>query len=200
MAGRREQDAAGIVTGVATALLTRRKKASAYELVAEALGGALGGGIGSRLLDFFEPAIHSYRNVVHSVAFAGTVTVKGTKRAARPQARLRAQADEFAERRTWHHGLFEWMVLWLAETACRVATGFIAGAIPGYLSHLALDAKTPRGIPLLSLASRNGDSGSDAHARCVRASGTVPSSRGMGCRTYEFNSPGGRDPLHPPHR
>jgi len=44
------------------------------------------------------------------------VTVKGTKRAARLQARLRAQADEFAERRTRSQGLFDWIVLWLAET------------------------------------------------------------------------------------
>ena len=150
MAGRREHDAAGVVTGVATALLTTRRKASAYELVAEALGGAFGGRFGSRIPDVLEPAVHSYhRNVAHSVTFATAVTVKGKKRAARMQARLRAQADEYAERRAASGDWFEQIVLWIAETACRVA-GFVAGVIPGYLSHLVLDAGTPRGIPLLS--------------------------------------------------
>jgi membrane-bound metal-dependent hydrolase YbcI (DUF457 family) len=37
-----------------------------------------------------------------------------------------------------------------ALSAATTAPKAVAGVIPGYLSHLMLDAGTPRGIPLLS--------------------------------------------------
>jgi hypothetical protein len=42
------------------------------------------------------------------------------------------------------------IVYFLAELFWRLLAGFAAGFIGGYISHLTLDALTPRGLPLLS--------------------------------------------------
>ena len=153
MAGRREHDVAGTVVGFVSALLAAPKDASAPELAMELLGGALGGRVGSHLPDFLEPAIHSYhRDVCHSLTFAVTALSAGAKLASDAQARLRVKADEFRARREQSDDGFERFVLGLAEIICRIAAGFVGALVPGYASHLALDAGTPRGIPLLSAA------------------------------------------------
>ena len=136
---------------MATALMTARKNASPYELVLEALGGAFGGKFGSHVPDILEPAVHSHhRDVMHSVTVMSVLVAKGQKRAMRLVEDLRERADQYARRRDASTDLFERFILVLAEAACRVAAGFVAALVPGYISHLALDATTPRGIPLLA--------------------------------------------------
>jgi inner membrane protein len=151
MAGRREHDAAGVVAGVATALLTARKDAEPYELMLEAIGGGFGGRFGSHVPDVLEPAIHSHhRDVMHSIAVATVLVAEGQKRAMKLVDSLRERADKLRGRHDTSTDLFERFILVLAEAACRMAAGFIAALIPGYVSHLALDAATPRGIPLIA--------------------------------------------------
>lgn len=151
MAGRREHDSAGVVAGVATALLTARKDAEPYEMMLEAIGGGLGGRFGSHVPDVLEPAIHSHhRDVMHSITVATTLVAKGQKRAMKVVDRLRERADHLRARRETSTNLLERFILVLAEAACRMAAGFVAALIPGYVSHLALDAATPRGIPLIA--------------------------------------------------
>lgn len=151
MAGRREHDAAGVVVGVVTALITASKNAEPYELILEAVGGGLGGRFGSHGPDMFEPAVHPHhRDVMHSMTVAAALVAKGQKRAMNLVNRLHERAEELRGRHAISSDLFERMILTLAEAACRLAAGFVAALIPGYLSHLALDAGTPRSIPLLS--------------------------------------------------
>lgn len=151
MAGRREHDAAGVVVGVATALITARKDAQPYELMLEAIGGGFGGRFGSHVPDVLEPAVHSHhRDVMHSMTVATALVAKGQKRAMKVVDRLRERADELRGRRDASTDLFERFILVLAEAACRMAAGFVAALIPGYVSHLALDTGTPRSIPLLA--------------------------------------------------
>lgn len=151
MAGRREHDVAGTVVGFVSALLAAPKGASAPELAMELLGGALGGRFGSHIPDVLEPAIHSHhRDVCHSLTFAATALMTGAKLASDAQARLRMKADELRARREECDEGFERFVLGLSEIVCRVAAGFVGALVPGYVSHLVLDAGTPRGIPLLS--------------------------------------------------
>jgi len=42
--------------------------------------------------------------------------------------------------------------LWqgLVELLCRIGAGALAGLLAGYCSHVALDALTPAGLPLLA--------------------------------------------------
>lgn len=151
MAGRRDHDAAGTITGLVAALLAAPTDITAPELAMELLGGALGGRVGSHIPDVLEPAIHSHhRDVAHSLTFAATAAPAAMKLARRIQERLRAKADEFRARREASSDGYERFVMGLAEIACRVAVGFVGGLVPGYLSHLVLDAATPRGIPILS--------------------------------------------------
>lgn len=150
MANRREHDQAAVLTGVAHALITNTR-ASAYQLVTDVIGQVIGARVGARLPDWAEPALHSHhRDVVHGVTFAGVATVKGRRLARRLRRRLLAKAKGYAERRASSQHVFDRLVLWFAEAACRLAAGIVVGVIPGYLSHLFLDAATPRGIPLLS--------------------------------------------------
>jgi hypothetical protein len=41
--------------------------------------------------------------------------------------------------------------LWnqIVEWVCRILAGFLAGAVGGYASHLALDMGSVRGLPLI---------------------------------------------------
>lgn len=151
MSSRREHRDVSIIAGAATALLTTRKNASAYEVVTEMLGGAVGGNFGGWTPDALEPAIHSHhRDVFHSYTTAAVVTVKSRKHVARWKARLRAKADRFAAERAASQNWFDKLLLLLAELACRAAAGFLGGIVPGYLSHLVLDSGTPRGLPLIA--------------------------------------------------
>jgi hypothetical protein len=153
MAGRREHDVAGAIAGFVSALVTAPKSANAAELAMELLGGVLGGRVGSRIPDVLEPAIHSHhRDVCHGLTFAMTALPTGARLASTAQDRLRARADQFRARREASEDGFERLVMAVAEIVCRVAAGFVGAIVPGYASHLALDAGTPRGIPLMSSA------------------------------------------------
>lgn len=82
----------------------------------------LGAVLGAKLPDILEPAVHSHhRAFFHSIAFAGGLIWAVKK--------LREWEPTTAEHR-------------LLKAAC-------LGALVGYGSHLALDATTPRSLPLL---------------------------------------------------
>ena len=148
MNGRAHRLAGGLAGG-GTAVATRRGQ-SDLEIVVEVIAGMAGGIVGSKIPDWAEPAINSWhRGPVHSLTAA---TLGGT--AALPQLQA---LDDWRDRRLLElrraQGLARTqeeanaclieIVFWLAVAA------FLKGLLAGYLSHLALDATTPRGIPLL---------------------------------------------------
>lgn len=150
MSNRRTHLIVGTVTGLGTAAYLARSE-SPPALAAEVAGGAIGGMIGCLGPDAAEPAIHSWhRSTAHSYATAATIlaaTAQGIERwqnfcrnraQLHDAARLTAATD--AERVLHGFMAFLWHFL----------SGFVSGAPLGYLSHLALDALTPRGIPLLA--------------------------------------------------
>jgi hypothetical protein len=126
----------------------------------EAVGGALGGYSGGIVPDVLEPAICSWhRGVCHSWTAAGTVlyaraTLAQWAESCRKQAdkcRLIPMVEDLASG--------EWvpipqtpiqnLVMQLGELFWRLLAGFLNGFAAGYISHLALDSGTPRGLPVL---------------------------------------------------
>jgi membrane-bound metal-dependent hydrolase YbcI (DUF457 family) len=125
-----------------------RRGRSDFEILTEVVAGIAGGIVGSKIPDWAEPAINSWhRGPVHSVTAA---TLGGTAAVPQLQAldgwldrrildlrRAQAMARTPQEANAY---MIE-IVFWLAVAA------FMKGLLAGYLSHLALDATTPRGIP-----------------------------------------------------
>lgn len=136
--------------GVAAFVVSNEKEP--WKLVAETLGGVLGGFVGGKLPDIIEPAVHSWhRNVAHSVT-VGTAVVRAAAKGVQAwHESCRAKADEWAQRRRDPNlAPADRALALLAELAWRVAAGIPIGAAAGYASHLLLDAGTPRGIPLIA--------------------------------------------------
>jgi hypothetical protein len=145
----------------------RAKDQSVVNFAIETVSGRFGGQIGALAADVIEPAISSYhRGPAHScVAGAAILSLLGD---AVPQIEsyCRYQADEKAEQRrtvpmkpdlilpntfvpTPNSALTQ-LFLAIAELFWRALAGFMNGMAAGYLSHLVLDAGTPRSIPLLT--------------------------------------------------
>ena len=117
----------------------------------ESLGGLVGGVIGGSVPDVVEPAISSWhRSTAHSWALGGTAVASVQKveqwaLAMRPPVRVIpaglvqrptvpvASSPQF----TWEMAIGHFL------------SGFLRGLLVGYISHLALDAGTKRGLPLL---------------------------------------------------
>jgi hypothetical protein len=140
----------GTVSGVGVAAYTARDQ-QPWDFVAEAIAGGLGGALGSLSPDLIEPAVHSWHHTIaHSymTAAVGTVTVR--RSISSWQARCRTEANRRDQLRKATSD--PWLRFWRGLVAFfwRMLSGFAVGAATGYLSHLALDAVTPRGIPLLA--------------------------------------------------
>jgi len=133
MPGRETHTYVGVAAGIGYAAF-QAKEQSPANLMVEAAGGALGGWCGGRLPDAFEPGTSSWHR---SLAHSGTT---GTAIVA-----MRGKLTE------WEKFCRPWQELrWKAEELFwRLAAGFANGLAAGYVSHLALDAGTPRSIPLL---------------------------------------------------
>lgn len=120
-------------------------------LLLEVLGGPVAGNLGARLPDVFDPPLHpGHRSVAHGiipVATAGTAAVRALDGW---QSRLRAEADRRAALRA--PAATPLQRLWQAvlELLCWLGAGALAGLLGGYGSHVALDAFTPAGLPLLA--------------------------------------------------
>jgi hypothetical protein len=165
MANRRTHKRVGRVAGAVYAA-HRAKDQKAGRFITETIGGAIGGDIGAMAADWLEPAVSSqHRSTAHSCAAGGVVLSLGDTLA---QAEIFCRAQ--AERKAMQRGALEMVPhptlqnvfipapgsvltnLWLLACElfwCAVA-GFVNGLAAGYISHLVLDAGTPRSIPLLT--------------------------------------------------
>ena len=150
MANRRAHTIAGSAFGGTTAFLLAHDQDPGHRLL-EALGGALGGAWGGRPPDLIEPALHpGHRSVAHALVPAFATGAAGVPRLRVGQQHVRRRADGCHARRDAATTTLEQLLWWLAEMACRIVAGAMAGAAAGYVSHLLLDAATPRGLPLLA--------------------------------------------------
>ena len=165
MADRKTHRKAGRISGAVYAA-HRAKGQSVPNFLVETASGSFGGDIGALVADWLEPAISSlHRGTAHSCA-VGTVILSFGEVLAGVETRCRQQADrKAAERKTLETtqdpaqaNLFvaapgsALTQLWLTicELFWRAIAGFVNGLTAGYISHLVLDAGTPRSIPLLT--------------------------------------------------
>jgi hypothetical protein len=139
----------GMVAGGGAALY-RGRDLPGPDLLVEVLGGVIGGYAGGKAPDILEPAIHSWhRKFCHSwtagaVIGAGVATLDVWERHCRERA-----ADYRRRRLAVGVDPLNALFLWIAEMFWALAAGFAAGFGAGYLSHLLLDAATPRSLPLV---------------------------------------------------
>jgi len=140
---------AGGVVGAGAALLTAHGQ-SDLEIITEGLAGIAGGILGAKIPDLAEPATSSWhRGPVHSCTAASMSLAAGVTAINELEtwcdrrveglrfSRAIARTPEDAQRFTLE------ILFWLALVA------LFKGMLAGYLSHLALDATTPRCIPLI---------------------------------------------------
>jgi membrane-bound metal-dependent hydrolase YbcI (DUF457 family) len=149
MARRRTHLVVGVAAGAAGAAY-RSRRGTTRVRVAETLGGGIGGAVGGLLPDYLEPAVNSWhRSVCHSYATVCVGAAKVPNVLSQWEAYCRRQAeihDQLAAsckndcQHAWHV---------LCALLWRMASRFVVGVAAGYLSHLALDQLTPRGLPLL---------------------------------------------------
>lgn len=152
----------GAVAGAGYASCRAKGQARA-DWVVEVMGGAGGGYVGGQLPDIFEPAISSWhRDVFHSCA-AGAAVISLKSVLAAWEAFCRERAEQYRARsmmpvaykeatNTIPLGvdLVARLLLIVAEFLWRFLAGFLNGLAAGYVSHLTLDALTPRSIPLVT--------------------------------------------------
>jgi len=148
MANRKTHVIAGLASGTTVAAYRARDLESGHFLI-EACGGGIGGMLGGIAPDVLEPAIHSWhRSVAHS-GVAGLVGARAVQQCASWQQRCRLEAHQHDHLRSISQD--DWARLWHALMAFlwRLLSGLIAGLPAGYISHLILDAASPRGIPIV---------------------------------------------------
>jgi hypothetical protein len=136
MSCRREHDRAGLLVGaLAGGFAMYRANGSILQVLIAAAVGACVGVVGSRAPDWIEPATHGWhRRFFHSWAWI--------RYAGMPAISLLAIWCGRARRRRLP------LVTGLLEA---VAIGASAGFVGGYASHLALDWRTPRSLPMVGL-------------------------------------------------
>jgi inner membrane protein len=144
MPNRKQHAQAGALLGGGFAL-ARASVANPNFVGAEAIGGLLGGWVGGILPDLLEPAIHSHhRDIAHSVTAGGLL---GLARITAWETSCRENANRCVAQTP--DGSAKDPQAELKAFLWHVAAGLAIGLVVGYASHLALDAVTPRGIPLI---------------------------------------------------
>ena len=158
MPNRRTHKLVGAASGAAYAGY-RAKEQSGLNWWAEVAGGGLGGFFGGPLPDAIEPAISPWhRDLAHSWA-AGTGILATKNLLAAWETACRENADKCrAIPMTLVENFYvpvpvdplSHLLSRSVELFWRFLAGFLNGIAAGYVSHLALDAVTPRSIPLLA--------------------------------------------------
>lgn len=147
MPNRQTHVVVGTVTGLAASAISSSDLDAQHRWI-ECAAGALGGAIGGLMPDALEPAVSpNHRSLFHSLAAAGVLSA-ATMAKWQATCRLRAESCEGrafaapAGSQAQNDELTS-ALLW------RAAAGFLVGFLAGYASHLALDASTKRGLPLV---------------------------------------------------
>ncbi len=141
----------GVVAGAAVAV-ARSGGQKTWKRAVEVVGGGLGGYVGASLPDILEPAVSPHhRNVGHSVSAGAIVLAGASKLAGDWERSCRSKADElFARSDDESFSDLERLLCGIGGILLLLLAGLLSGFAAGYISHLALDATTPKSLPLLS--------------------------------------------------
>lgn len=165
MADRKTHRRAGRVSGAVYAA-HRARGQSVPNFIVETAAGALGGDVGALVSDWLEPGISPWhRGTAHSCAAGATILSLGEVFAG-VETYCRQQAErKAAERKTLQatpdptqpnmfvaspNSSLTQLWLTICEFFWHALAGLVNGLTAGYISHLVLDAGTPRSIPLLT--------------------------------------------------
>jgi hypothetical protein len=116
----------------------------------EFFGSALSSALTAKVPEMLEPATHpNHRAVFHSVCFAGLALSNAWVATCKKREEIIGQARE-CERRAAIAANKQERDYWSQQAnGLRFCAGSLLGLVPGYASHLAADALTPKGLPLL---------------------------------------------------
>jgi membrane-bound metal-dependent hydrolase YbcI (DUF457 family) len=152
MSNLADHDEAGIAAGAILSLVLALKscaRGEEWDVVAQVLGGAVGGKLGSRLPDLIEPPTSSWhRSAAHSLVATAAVATAGLAKSNGLAERLRVAARDARIRSDENPNVraMQMVLRLLNSFGAGVATGIPAG----YVSHTLLDAATPRSIPFIT--------------------------------------------------
>jgi hypothetical protein len=140
----------GSAVGAVYALVQAKGQPGGHVLV-ETLGGAAGGALGGLVPDRFDPPLWpGHRSVGHGIVPVAVVGDAVRRRVEEWQQSLRAQADQQAQAAASAAEPLDRLLHGLLELLLRFLAGAVAGFAAGYVSHVALDAFSPAGLPLLA--------------------------------------------------
>jgi hypothetical protein len=149
MPNRNVHTAVSTLLGVGVAS-RRARDLELDQAAAEILGAAIGGWCGGRLPDILEPPRSpGHRALAHSLTAGDATTCGATSLMNRWEEPLRLTADKMRRTRRGTENGFDFLSNWLGEFLLHVAVGFVTGLLVGYVSHLALDMITTRGLPIV---------------------------------------------------
>jgi hypothetical protein len=119
-------------------------------IFAEAAGGLVGGIGGGLLTDWIDtPCSPRHRAEAHRMSITGTLVYFMNDQLPNWQARLRNEAQRYAQLREAAPSLLPQIGYGALEFIMRFLAGLLAGLLAGYASHLALDSLTPSSLPIL---------------------------------------------------
>lgn len=147
---RRAHESAGGAVGAFAALIAT-PGAAWRDRGVEIAGGYFGGIVGARAPDVFDPPTSPrHRDLGHGIVPVGLVVVALLRVLPAWQAELRTVADRHRNAAARSENRWTAAIHSLIELLCRFASGAVAGIVAGYVSHLALDAMTPAGLPIIA--------------------------------------------------
>lgn len=121
--------------------------------VPELLGGALGGALGGRLPDLLEPARSSFhRRFAHSAVATGSLVEAAHRSLGPVKDRLEIFAGELKGKAANAVDWLDRAILLAAALLLDFLQGFFMGLVGGYVSHVFLDALTPRSVPVIGFS------------------------------------------------
>ena len=149
MANGKVHKIVGISAGGGLAYLSTSDMQAADRIL-EMLGGCFGGALGGKAPDWIDPPTNpNHRSVGHGVIPVASIAKWYFENLPKWQATCRAAAEQHSQLRqqsqtnlhsAWHG---------LMEILFRLIAGFLAGLPAGYLSHVGLDAVTPKSLPFV---------------------------------------------------
>lgn len=150
MPNRSDHKNIGLASGVGFSLY-RAKNEKFEDALLEAAGGALGGWLFSTVPDVIDPPTHpGHRSFGHGMVPALAIGSYYLQNLDAWQEKLREISDAKLQESSRTDSIDDLLMDFILALSLRFAAGFIAGAGAGYASHLLMDARTAKGLPIVA--------------------------------------------------
>lgn len=144
MPSRKEHLYISSCAGASTAgICASMKGQSTFNIALSVIGGSLGGALTASLPDWIDlPTSSNHRSIAHGVIPNALILPETGKGLFDLSTYLDNIANDFEKK----NSLADVVV----AIICRLGSGFSVGMLAGYIAHLAADARSPKGLPLLT--------------------------------------------------